>query len=201
MAVETLSALLPIIPQILEAGKSAYDIVIRPVLKGLGYGITKSQEIEFYKLENDKNINEICNKLKQIENEITRQTIFQIYNGNNGSQIGINNGTIFNNVTSPLLLENQVPDINSDGVPALARKLLKDLSKTNPPRFQSVQCVGMYMGPYGNMDDPREIADMEYAIEILENMNLIKALSLKREIFEITATGYKEAEKIIGDEQ
>jgi hypothetical protein len=92
--IETLSSLLPIIPGILKTGKSAYDIIIKPLLLGLNYKISDKDEEELRKLESKDDIEGIKEKINIIEREINLR---QNTNGNQNSQIGVNNGIVINN--------------------------------------------------------------------------------------------------------
>lgn len=94
MIIETLSSILPIIPNLLSAGKSVYNIIIKPLLLSLGYKISHNDEEEFRKLENKKDIEGIRKKINNIEYEINLR---QNNSGDKNSQIGVNNGIAFFN--------------------------------------------------------------------------------------------------------
>jgi hypothetical protein len=194
---ETLTALLPLIPQMLEAGKSAWNIIIKPALKGLGYNMTKEQEQEIIMLEEKHDIEKISEILKNIENELNRNIVNQTYEGDNGSQVGINNGVV---TTVNINTQNNVK--NEITLSEKARQLLKEISLDQSGTLTAIMLLGGYLvqtnhKQFGtDRNNAREQAEMDSAIEELEKYDLIRATSYKREMFTITGNGYKVADKI-----
>jgi hypothetical protein len=91
---ETLIALIPIIPPMIEAGKSVWGNIVKPLLKGKGYNVTKEQDQEMIALEEKKDVKTLIEKLQNIDKELNQMAITQTYSGENGIQVGINNGVI-----------------------------------------------------------------------------------------------------------
>jgi len=101
---------------------------------------------------------------------------------------------------SSLISENQNKDnINiSEG----AQRLLREISLDSNGQLMVLSLLGGYTVEtngkhFGSEEnDPREIAQINAEIEELEQNNLIKAATSKRDIFTITAKGYDLADKL-----
>lgn len=98
-ALDTLKALIPLIPGLITAGKSVWNELIKPLLKGKGYNYTKEQDLEMTALEENKDIKRFIEKLENIDKELNQMAVTQTQTGDNNTQVGINNGVVDNSTT------------------------------------------------------------------------------------------------------
>jgi len=195
---EALTALIPLIPSLINAGKSAWNEIVKPILIGKGYNIPDVLEKEMLKLEIAKDKDRFIELLKNIEKEINTTNIKQSYSGDGGNQIGINTGTI-NNYNFAGTEKNAKQDIK---LSENACQLLKEISVDPIGQLLAVRLLGGYQVQtngkcFGSgKNDRRGMAEINATIEELENYDLIRSMNYKREIFEITDKGYKIADKI-----
>lgn len=195
---EGLLALIPLIPSMITAGKSAWNELIKPLLIGKGYNIPDDVEKEMLKKENAKDIEGFIELLKNIDKRITTTNITQSYTGNGGNQVGVNKGVINNyNIMALDKNTNQEKILTEN-----ACKLLKEISADPSGQLLAirllvgyqVQTNGKSIGTGNN--DRREMAEIDAVIEELKTFDLIRQVDNKGEIFEITNQGYKIADKI-----
>ena len=199
---EAVTALLPLVPSMIKAGKSVWTELVKPLLIGKGLTITKEMEEEMLRKEKAKDIDGFIEKLKDMEQKMNQTNIMQSYNGDGGNQVGINTGIINNyNITGrgrgtsqekgTQLSENAcqlLKEIAADpgGQLITLRIMGNRIVQTNGKRFGSEEY------------DKRIEAEVIAAMEELEKNDLIRPIGYKRDIFEITDNGYKVANKISG---
>jgi len=195
---EALTALIPLIPSLITAGKSAWNELLKPLLIGKGYNIPDEVEKEMLRLEQAKDIDGFIKLLKNIEKEINSNNIMQSYSGDGGNQIGVNTGTI-NNYNFVGTENNTKQEIK---LSENACQLLKEMSLDSIGQLLAVRLLGGYQVQTNGKrigsgrNDRREMAEIKAAIEELENYDLIRSMNYERNIFEITDKGYKTADKI-----
>jgi hypothetical protein len=195
---EALTALIPLIPSLITAGKSVWNELVKPLLIGKGYNIPDDLEKEMLILEQAKNVDGFIELLKNIEKEINTTNINQSYSGDGGNLIGINTGTI-NNYNFGSTGKNTKHEIN---LSENACQLLKEMSIDPIGQLLVVVLLGGYQVQtngkcFGSENNDRRVmAEIKAAIEELENYDLIRSMNIKRNIFEITDKGYKIADKI-----
>jgi hypothetical protein len=195
---EALTAIIPLIPSLIIAGKSAWNELIKPLLIGKGYNIPDELEKEMLRLEKAKDIDGFIELIKNIEKEINTNNIKQSYNGDGGNQIGINTGTINNyNFVGTGKKIKQETRLSEN-----ACQLLKEMSFDPIGQLLAVALLGGYQvqtngKSFGSgKNDGREMAEINAAIEELEDYDLIRPTNYERNIFKITNKGYKIADKI-----
>jgi hypothetical protein len=94
-----LKAIISIIPEMITAGKSVWNEIIKPLLKGKGYNCSNEQDQEMIALEEKKDIKTFIEKLEGIDQELNQLAIVQSQTGDNSTQVGVNNGVIDNSLT------------------------------------------------------------------------------------------------------
>jgi hypothetical protein len=90
IAMDVLISLLPVINDLLQAGKSAWNILVKPLLKGKGYDVTQELEQKMMNLEENKNIEAINEELKKINKELNQIVVTQSTSIDNKNNIEIN---------------------------------------------------------------------------------------------------------------
>jgi hypothetical protein len=197
---EGLTALFPLIPSMIKAGKSAWTEFVKPLLIGKGLIVTKEMEEEMLKKERAKDIDGFIDKMKEIEQKMNQTSIMQNYSGDGGNQIGINTGTIYNyNITGIGKEINQEKGVKlSENACQLLKEMAADpsgqLLTVRVLSGRIVQTNGKSFG--AQKHDRRAEAEIDATIEELEKYDLIRPTGYKRELFEITDNGYKIADKI-----
>jgi hypothetical protein len=111
---DTLKALLPIIPAMITAGKSAWTELVKPFLIGKGYKWTKEQEQEMLALEAKKDIKTIIEKLEGLNKELNQMAIVQTQTGNHNTQVSLNTGIIDNSTTYNIGVEENQSDLKKN---------------------------------------------------------------------------------------
>jgi len=96
MEIETLKTLIPAIPGMITSGLAVWNDIVKPLLKKVGYNISKEQEQEMLLLEEKKDIDAFVKKIEEINKEIVQTVIYQNQSGNNSVQANNNSGTIDN---------------------------------------------------------------------------------------------------------
>ena len=94
MDLDTLKALIPVIPGMITTGISVWNNMVKPLLLKLGYNITKELEREMMALEEKKDIKAFTEKIEGIYGELSQTAIIQNQSGNNNLQIGNNTAPI-----------------------------------------------------------------------------------------------------------
>jgi hypothetical protein len=188
---DQITALIPLIPSMIESGKSVWNGLIKPLLKGLGHTVTKEEEKAIIEMETRKDVGGLIDLLKKVENRINQTKIEQNYSGDNGTQVGINNGII--NIGKPVSQEKTHENKLSEDAFFLLKEIAEDISGT-------LTAIMMGMGymvqtnkkNFGaERHDVRKIALLKGVIEELEQHDFIRANGPKREIFTITEKGYR----------
>jgi len=93
---DILLSLIPLIPAMIEAGKPVWNDLIKPLLIGKCYKYSSELEQEMIMLEEQKNVNAIIEKLKELNNELNQIHSTQIASGDNNTQVGVNTRDINN---------------------------------------------------------------------------------------------------------
>ena len=189
--IDQITALIPVIPSMIESGKSVWNGLIKPLLRGLGYTISKEDEKVIMEMEDRKDIDGLIDLLREIENKVNQTKIDQKYSGDSGAQVGINNGII--NISTPISQEKTHENRLSDDALFLLKEIAQDISGT-----LTTIMIGMgYMVQTNRKNfgaerhDTRKIALLNGIIEELEHYDLIRTNGPKREMFTITDKGYK----------
>ena len=78
-------------------------------------------------------------------------------------------------------------------------EILKIMKEKN--QLQFVKMMGGTTFGGNLITEQRQIAEIEEAIKSLENKGLIKATSYKRNLFDLTASGYRIYDQINSDEK
>ena len=191
---EGLTAIIPLIPSMIKAGKSVWNELVKPLLTGNGYKINKELEAEMLEKERNKDIEAFIDKLKEIQQDVNQTAIKQTYNGDGGNQVGINTGTIINYNLTDKTSEKKLSET--------ACRLIIEIANDPSGQLTAVRLLGSYMLQIGGRDlcpdgnDRRTIAGIEAAIDELECYGLIRAMGPQRDLFEITDNGYNVADKI-----
>jgi len=94
---EQLMAIIPHIPAILQSGKSVWELMIKPILKQIGYNIPKELEQEMIEKENNKDLIGIINSIEEFAKSIQPNVNNQNYIGDNGNNFQNINGNIYQN--------------------------------------------------------------------------------------------------------
>lgn len=113
-------------------------------------------------------------------------------------------GTNQENITNDdVLLENNSYNTNNSILSNLtetAKFLLKEASHDSTGTFMKLNVMGgVHIQTNGKAwlfkrNNPKELAELEEAIELLELYNLVTTRSIKREVFNLTADGFRLAE-------
>jgi len=192
---EQLIALIPIIPSMVDAGKSVLSL-LKPLLKGLGCPMSKDHEILIREMEKRKDSEGIIDYLKKMAQNLSMSDIEQHYSGDGGTQVGINQGII--NISPSLPQgENQQVKLSEESL-----ELLKEISQDPNGTLIAIMLLGRYKVQTNCKDfwidgnDVRQIALISDAIEELEQHGLIKTNDPRREMFKITHTGFNLADKL-----
>jgi len=194
---EGLKAIIPLIPGIIMAGKSVWNELVKPLLLGSGYNITKELEQEMLQKEIAKDIEGITKKLNEIANNSNQTVNSQFSIGDGSQQIGniTGNGNTIN-ITN---VNKNNGEKNKTDLSEMAFILLKEMAQDTFGQLSARELIG------GNFDvntnckkfgstDARKKAELKEAIQELEENKLIQPKNNERKIFNITANGYNVVE-------
>ena len=165
-----------------------------------GFKITKELEAEMLEKEKNKDIDGLIERLRNLGKETNQTFIEQSYSGDGGGQVAINKGIINNyNITGLAKEKKQKKGIMLSDK---ACQLLTEIASDPEGQLMAVRVVGGYIvrtndrnfNPENN--NRRETAEIDAAIEELEKLDLIRPTNYERNLFEITDSGFKVADKI-----
>jgi len=109
-----LSPIIPLIPVLIEAGKSVMEH-IKPIINMQGYNLPQDLENKIAELERGKNTDEIIALLKDFAKNCNSQTITQTNNGQSAINVAGNNTTIsFDSKNQEKPDKNLFKEINDD---------------------------------------------------------------------------------------
>jgi hypothetical protein len=111
---DALKAIIPIIPGLITAGKSVWNEIIKPLLKGKGYNCSSEQDQEMNTLEEKKDIKTFIEKLERIDQELNRLVIMQNQTGDNSTQVGVNTGVIDYSTTINVGVEEKTNSVKKN---------------------------------------------------------------------------------------
>lgn len=115
MDLETFKALIPAIPEMITAGISVWNNVVKPLLEKLGYNASKEQEQEMLALEEKKDTKAFTEKLEGIYKELSLNAITQSQSGDRNVQVGGNNtGPIDNSINCFIGIEKKQDEVKKN---------------------------------------------------------------------------------------
>lgn len=167
---EQLLAIIPYIPQMLEAGKSIWDLMIKPILKQTGCNLSKEQEQDLLNKENNKDLIGIISFIEELANSIKPNITNQTYIGDNGN---VNNFQNVENVYQNVY--NQPHENKPKKLSDKADIILSDLYNNEFRTLQVRQEIGGLFSINANHIElgsikPDEVVICKNAIkELLEN--------------------------------
>ena len=174
---EQLMAIIPHIPAILQSGKSVWELMIKPILKQIGYNISKELEQEMTDKEKNNDIVGMINSIENLAKSIKPNIANQSYIGDKGNQfINLNNGDV------KIIQSNERIEQTSVKLSDLAELILKELSSNQFNELTVRQIIGGLFSvkpshkELGSMDNEHTILIKGAIKELLDN----NFISIKR---------------------
>jgi len=186
-------AIIPYIPQMIAAGKSVWELMIKPWLESKKYPVSLELEQEMLAKEKSQDIAGIIEKLEEFSKAINNTMINQTNYGDNSQQMAFNNfGKVEINIdkdTSNKTNANTRLELSDN-----AFLLLEEISKDEWCELRITdQCGGLYSihtncKEFGSIE-PIKATIMKDAVIELKNNDYIRPK--RKNTFEITTKGIK----------
>ena len=180
-------AIIPHIPHILAAGKSVWELMIKPLLVQKNYPISNELEQEMIIKENNKDIIGIIEKLENFAKTINNSNVIQINYGKNSQQ--------FNLVNSPNLAINIGNTNNNTENEELSKRASNILIAMSKDNFRELRVYENITGFYSLNSNAQELGsgDIDEIIEIKECITLLINLGFiifkRKNTYELTQKG------------